>query len=61
MWVRCHIKGEWYVCQQKHSDGAWLWEKKACLAYLMMKKPARKTFTEAERIIHHIRWQHPLL
>jgi hypothetical protein len=52
---------DWYMCQQKHSDGASLREKKACLDCPMMKKPARNAFIVADRILHHVLWQHPLL
>ncbi len=49
-------RADWYMCQQKHSDGASLREKKACLDCPMMNKPARKAFIVADRILHHVLW-----
>ena len=43
------------------SDGASLWEEKACLIWPMTKNPVRNGFAEVDRIIHHVQWQHPLL
>jgi hypothetical protein len=31
-------EGDWYMCQQKQSDGASLWEEKACLDSPLMLK-----------------------
>ncbi len=45
---------------QKSTEGAFFQEKIACLDCILMKIRSRKGFAEADQIIHHVQWQHPL-
>jgi hypothetical protein len=37
MWMQCHVAGRWMNVLAKHSDGASLWEEKACPDCLITK------------------------
>jgi hypothetical protein len=41
-------------------DAAFFQDQVTCLDCTLMKKSVRNGFAKAARILHHVRWQHPL-
>ncbi len=54
-------RGRWRSCQQKNSNGASLWEEKACLDCLITKNQPDVGLQRAGRFIHHIQSEYRLL
>jgi len=52
-------RGDGWRCQQKNSDEASPREEKACPHCLMTKNRPEMGLERADRIIHHVQWQHP--